>query len=39
MRLRTVEPETIDNRERLTFACVCGFDYRLSHAVTIEQTL
>jgi hypothetical protein len=39
MRLATVEPEAIDNRERMTFTCDCGFDYRQSHAVTIEQTL
>ena len=39
MRLSTVEPEQIDNRERMTFACDCGFDYRQSHAVTIERTL
>ena len=39
MRLATVEPETIDNRERMTFTCGCGFDYRQSHAVLIEQTL
>jgi hypothetical protein len=39
MRLMTVEPEAIDNRERMTFGCDCGFDYRQSHAVMIEQTL
>ncbi len=39
MRLATVEPEAIHNRERMTFTCDCGFDYRQSHAVMIEQTL
>ena len=39
MRLTTVEPDVAQNRERMTFGCGCGFDYRLSHAVTIEQTL
>ena len=39
MRLTTVEPEDIDNRERMTFTCDCGFDYRQSHTVMIEQTL
>lgn len=39
MRLATVEPEEIHNRERMTFACDCGFDYRQSHPIMIEQTL
>ena len=39
MRLATVEPDAAPNRERMTFACGCGFDYRMSHAVMIEQTL
>ena len=39
MRLTTVEPEISDNRERMTFTCSCGFDYRQSQAVIIEQTL
>ena len=39
MRLATVEPEAIDNRQRMTFTCGCGFDHRQSHAVMIEQTL
>ena len=39
MRLTTIEPEEIHNRERITFACDCGFNYRQSHAVMIEQTL
>ena len=39
MRLSTVEPEPTKNRERLTFTCDCGFNYRQSHAVVIEQTL
>ena len=33
MRLATVEPEAIDNRERMTFSCDCGFDYRQSSAI------
>jgi hypothetical protein len=39
MRLATVEPEAVDNRQRMTFTCDCGFDYRQSHAVMIERTL
>jgi hypothetical protein len=39
MRLATVEPEQTENRERMTFACDCGFDYRQSHAVFIERTM
>jgi len=39
MRLATVEPEITDNRQRMTFTCDCGFDYRQSQAVMIEQTL
>ena len=39
MRLTTVEPEAINNRERMTFTCDCGFDYRQSHAVMIDRTL
>ena len=39
MRLSTVEPERNDNRERVTFTCDCGFDYRQSRAIVIERTL
>jgi predicted RNA-binding Zn-ribbon protein involved in translation (DUF1610 family) len=36
MRLRTIVPEEYQ-RERMTFVCECGFDYRHSSAVTVER--
>jgi RNase P subunit RPR2 len=38
MRLSTILPEE-DHRERMTFTCECGVDYRQSHAVTLERGL
>jgi hypothetical protein len=38
MRLSTIMPED-HHRERMTFECECGFDYRQSSAVTTERTL
>ena len=38
MRLSTIMPEE-DHRERMTFVCECGFDYRQSQAVTAERGL
>jgi C4-type Zn-finger protein len=38
MRLSTIMPED-HHRERMTFECECGFDYRQSSAVTAERTL
>ena len=30
MSLSRIEPEAPDNRDRMFFECVCGFEYRLS---------
>ena len=38
MRLSTIMPEE-DYRERMTFVCECGFDYRQSQPVTAERGL
>lgn len=38
MALRTIIPEH-DERERMTFACECGFDYQQSSAVAAERSL
>jgi hypothetical protein len=38
MRLSTIMPEE-DHRERMTFVCDCGFNYRQSQAVTAERSL
>jgi hypothetical protein len=38
MRLSTIIPEE-DHRERMTFVCECGFDYRQSHTVTAERSV
>ncbi|MEJ2432245.1 MAG: hypothetical protein P8Y53_03435 [Pseudolabrys sp.] len=38
MRLSTIIPEH-DNRERMTFACDCGFTYQQSEAVAAERKL
>ena len=38
MRLSTIVPEEY-HRERMTFVCECGFDYRQSSAVAIELGL
>jgi hypothetical protein len=37
MRLSTIAPEEYQ-RERMTFVCDCGFDYRQSVAVTVERS-
>ena len=37
MRLSTIVPEEYQ-RERMTFICECGFDYRQSSAVTVERS-
>lgn len=36
MRLSTIIPEE-DNRQRMTFVCDCGFEYRQSEAVSGER--
>jgi hypothetical protein len=38
MRLSAIVPEEYQ-RERMTFVCECGFDYRQSSAVTVERNL
>jgi RNase P subunit RPR2 len=38
MRLSAIVPEEY-HRERITFECECGFDYRQSSAVVIERGL
>src|SRR5450631_3751418 len=38
MRLSTIVPEEYQ-RERMTFVCECGFDYRHSRAATVEHSL
>jgi RNase P subunit RPR2 len=38
MRLSTIVPEEY-RRERMTFMCECGFDYRQSSAVAVERGL
>src|SRR5476649_2181418 len=38
MRLSTIVPEEYQ-RERMTFVCECGFDYRHSSAITVERSL
>lgn len=37
MPLATVEPELNDTRERMTFVCDCGFDYRESHPLVAQE--
>jgi hypothetical protein len=38
LTLASIVPET-DNRQRMTFTCICGFDYRQSSAATAERSL
>lgn len=38
MRLSTIVPEKY-HRQRMTFVCECGFDYRQSSAVAVERGL
>jgi hypothetical protein len=38
MRLTVIMPEE-DHRERMTFVCECGFDYRQSSEVAAERSL
>jgi hypothetical protein len=40
MRLALIEPETgieTGHRQRLTFTCDCGFEYRLSDSAMAEH--
>lgn len=39
MRLETIVTELPNNRERVTFNCDCGFDFKRTRPATIEHTL